>query len=701
MRKSLLRRTALSSVAIAALMLSSAPPALAEPVDASTSGATGTISGRLTTSTGSAVAEAKVYVYDKATYDIAGSAVTDAHGNYTIADVDPGTYLVEFSPSSGPTQYYRQQTRFGYANPVTVTSGATTIVDDQLLPTGVITGHLRTATGEPLRDVHIRAWDEETYAEASGRTDENGRYRLDARPGRYLVAFQPLGDFQQEQFVPGKLDKVGADLIEVRVGEEVVVDDVALPVGSLSGKFTDQAGQPMAGIEVSVATVNSYYAANGGLTNANGVFRVPALLAGTYHVTFSDGDWLQYFRGKLSAEDATPVVITGGAATRANDKLLGTGSVRVTAVDAVTGAPVANFCVESQCSSGSGAVTIGDLHKGQHDLHIYTEDGSYHDKELSGVRVRVGQVTEKTVKLRPAAVITTTVVDRVTGNPVPGVCLAAFLPKQAALLDGYGNCSDANGRVSVGWLKSGSYRLFAVPRGSTYGRQWVGPDGGTGDERQAAVVTAEVGQVVTAPQIKLDRAGTVTGRVTDAGTGAPIESAFVSVLTGHPGAGVSDARTDADGRYTLRRLGPYEWPIVVQSFGYASQWSGSAPSRYTATPVTVSAGAGTTNDVALAAGTEVTGTFTNTDGVPFEDGWVIARNAQSGDIAGQAWLSEGRFTMRVTGRQRVYFTYHVFQDGEYYEGRYTVTNPDGTKSVPRFTVPASGALTVNLVVPTN
>lgn len=708
MRISLLCRAALSSVAVAALALSGAPPALAAPAGAAPASpasadaaATGTISGRLTTHIGSAVAYASVYVYDRSTYEIAGWAATDAHGDYTVADVFPGTYLIEFSPQDGPIQYYRQQTRFGYADPVTVTSGETTTADDQLLPTGVITGQLRTATGEPLRDVYVYAREEETYATASGRTDENGQYRLDARPGQYVITFQPIENSYQDQHIPGKLDEVGAARFEVRAGEETIADDTALPVGSLSGKFTDQAGQPMAGVEVYVNTTNSYYAAYG-RTNANGVFRVPALLAGTYQVSFSDGEWHQYFRGKLSPEDATPVVVNGGAATRANDKLLGTGSVRITAVDAVTGAPVAEFCAYSECSSdGSGVVTVGDLPKGRHDLYVYTENGAYHSKELTGVRVRAGEITEKTVKLRPAAIITTTVVDRATGQPLANVCFSAYLPKQARLADGYGDCSDTTGRVSVGRLKSGSYRLFAFPRNTAYGRQWVGPDGGTGDERQAAVVVATAGQTVTGPQIKLDRAGTITGRVTDAATGAPIENAFISVLTAHPGVGAGDAYPDADGRYTLERLGPYEWPVIVQSYGYASQWSGGAPSRYTATPVTVTAGSSATHDVALTAGSEVTGTVTNADGVPFSYVRIIAYNAETGDVAGVADTSQPQFQMRVTGKQRVYFTYEVDFQGEYLSGRYTVTNPDGTKSVPRFVVPASGTLTANLVVPTS
>ncbi|MFY1675074.1 carboxypeptidase regulatory-like domain-containing protein [Plantactinospora sp. WMMB334] len=698
MRISLLRRAALCGAAIAATVLAASPPAFAAPAG---SAATGAISGRLTTSAGTGAANAWIGIYDADSFDFVNGATTGEDGRYTFDDVAAGSYLVEFVPESGPRQYYRQKSNFWDADPVTVAAGTITTVDDQLFASGILTGQLRTATGEPAADMYVSVRDDESGEWSGGLTDADGRYRISALPGTYVVSFQPIPGSYQEQYVPGKLDPTGASRFEVRADAETVADDTVLPVGSLAGTFTDQAGEPMSEVYVSLQTTNGHYAGDAGYTGADGRFEVPALLAGAYQLSFMVGEQTQYYRGKLSAEDADPVVIRGAETTRITEKQLATGSIRITAVDAITGAPVGHFCVQSEC--GSGSVTLPDLPKGTHDLYLYTEDGSYHNKELLGVRVGAGRTTERTVKLRPAAVITTTVVDRATGRPVADVCVAAFRPKQAALQDGYGNCSDSTGRIRVGRLTGGEHRLFVETRGTVYGRQWVGPDGGTGDERQAAVVTATVGQTATAPQIKLDRAGTVTGRVTDAATGAPIDNAFISVLTAHPGVGVGDAYPDEDGRYTLERLGPYDWPVVVHAYGYASQWSGGAPSRYTATPVTVTAGASVSNDVAVTAGSEVTGTFTNADGLPFSGGYLLARNAQTGDIAGNAWISDGRFTMRVTGSQRIYFTYNAaFRDGEdYYDGTYRVTHPDGTTTVPRFKVPASGALTVNLVVPTS
>ncbi|WP_405115301.1 carboxypeptidase-like regulatory domain-containing protein [Micromonospora sp. NBC_01405] len=697
MRLSLTRRAALAGVVVGAVVLSGATPALAAE--------TGTVSGRLTTSSGAGAAEVPVQVYPSDSHELAGWAYTDSDGNWTVTGLDAGRYDVAFTPSEHPEQYYRQKPDRQGADEVTVTAGETATADDQLLPTGFLTGRITDAAGQPVADFLVNANDVDTYKWSGGRTDADGRYRFAALPGRYLLSFDPIEGVYQTQYVPGKIDREDAGQFEVTSGADTVVDETVLPTGSLSGRFTTASGAPLASAEVSVTTVNQYSGANT-QTDATGAFTVPTLLAGSYKVRFAKGDREQYHRGKLDHESAAVVVVRGGRQTSIEDSLLGTGSVRISAVDSVTGAPVARFCVSSNsndiCSS-TGQATLTGLPQGRHDLFLYAPNKSHFSRELADVRVIANQTTALAPKLRPGAVITTTVVDRATGAPLAGVCVNAFLNKQAALTDGHDRCSDHTGSIQVGPLTGGTYRLFADPGGdSEYGRQWVGATGGTGDERQAATVSAAVGAVSAGPQVRLDRAGRVSGTVTDAVTGQPVQDVDVSVLTGHPGVGVSDVTTDENGRYTLGRLGPYAWPLVFSKNPYATHWSGNAVSRFAATPVTVTVGGTATHDTAMRRGSTVDGTFTNQDGVAFRDGWVIARSADTGDVAGSGWLSDGRFAIQLSGRQRIYFTYDVtFAEGQDHSGRYLVTGEDGTRRLALFTVPATGTLSVNLVVPTS
>ncbi|WBB78412.1 carboxypeptidase regulatory-like domain-containing protein [Micromonospora sp. WMMD882] len=691
MRLSLPRRVALVGVVVASLL---APGAL--PAQAAT---TGTVSGRLTTSAGAPAADVGVRIYTPDFFGVDWTS-TDSDGNWSVPGLAPGRYAVAFEPAEAAEQYYRQKTTPWDADTVTVTAGDTVTADDQLFATGTITGQIRDAAGAPVSDLLVEAVEVDTQVRAWARTEPDGRYRIGAFGGTYLISFRPIEGLWQTQYVPGKLDTEAAGRYTVTAGAELVVDETVLPTGSMSGTLTTAAGAPVADAYVAINTANMYGAVDAN-TDANGRFSVPALLAGTYKLAFYAGERQQFYRGKLDHQQADPVTVTGGQATTVDESLLGEGSVEISAVDSVTGASIADFCAVDKCSQGTGKVLLTGLPEGRHLISLYTRTGQYHHRELSDVRVVADRTTRLTPKMRPGAVITTTIVDRQTGAPVSGVCVAAFLPKQAALPDGYGRCSDSAGRINIGPLSTGTYKLFADPRDSPYGRQWVGADGGTGDERQAVPVATTVGTVVTGPQVKLDRAGRISGVVTDATSGQPVRQVDVSVLTGHPGLGVDDAITDDDGRYTLERLGPYAWPVVFAGHPYPQQWSGNAVSRFTATPVTVTTGGVSTYDMTVRAGSTVAGDVTDADGRPFVDGYVIARSADTGDIAGYSPVENGRYRTQVVGKQRIYFTYNARIDDTYHSGTYKELDAEGVLRVARFTVPASGTLTANLTISTS
>ncbi|MFI6822870.1 carboxypeptidase regulatory-like domain-containing protein [Micromonospora sp. NPDC050187] len=690
MRLSLARRAALVGVAVASLLLPGALPAQA---------ATGTVSGRLTTSSGTGAADVTVHVYEPNNFFVIGRTDTDADGNWSVTGLAAGSYAVGFRTANGPEQFHRQQTTPWDADRITVSANETTTVDEQLFATGTISGQIRDAAGNPVGDLLVEATKVDTYDVVYARTESDGRYQMSAWVGTHRISFRPIEGLWQRQYVPGKLDEEEAAQYTVTAGSEIVVDETVLPTGSLSGTLTSATGEPVADAYVAANTVDMY----GGVdtrTGADGTFSVPALLAGAYKISFDTGDRQQFYDGKLTHEEADVVTVQGGQTTTVTESILGTGSVEISAVDSVTGAPIANFCTHNGCSNGTGKVTVTGLPEGRHDLYLYTNTGQYFPRDLLDVRVRAGQTTRLSPKMRPGAVITTTVVDAQTGAALRDVCLAAFLPKRAALLDGYGNCSDRLGRINVGPLATGTYKLFADPINDTYGRQWVGTAGGTGDERHAATVGATAGTVVTGPQVRMDRAGTVSGVVTDTATGAPLRDVSVSVLTGHPGAGVKDTTTDEDGRYTLTKLGPYAWPVVFGSRPYGYQWSGNAVSRFTATPVTVTTGGTATHDMAMRAASRATGAVTTPDGTPFTGGYVIARSADTGDVAASGWVENGRFDVPVPGQQRVYFTYELTLGEDFHSGTYKLPDADGVLRVARFTVPTTGTLTVDLVVST-
>jgi 5-hydroxyisourate hydrolase-like protein (transthyretin family) len=713
-----LRRATLASVLVAAVVLPAAPAAYADTP--------GSITGHLTTSAGTPAANAYVAVSVDQTWESAGSATTDSNGNYTVTDLPAGSYVVSFYAPDNPEQHYRQKSNIWDADPVAVAAGQATKVDDQLRPTGVITGQIKDTAGNPVPDLSISAHTTDNSDSAWATTDAEGRYRMRAVPGRYIVYFTPIADSYQSQYVPAKLDEAEATSFEVKADEEVTADDTVLPTGHLTGRFTTAAGQPAAGVWVAAVTLGYSY---GPMvqTDGNGNFDV-AVLAGSYKVSFDNEARTQFYRRKTAFEEADAVIVQGGQSTSISDSWLPTGSVRVKAVDAGTGATIASFCVNDMCTSSSGTVTLTGLPMGRQDLYLYTKEKNYFGADTT-VDVPANQTADVTVKLRPGARITTTVVDRATGKGVADVCVNPYRANAPAyLVEGYGDCSDGAGKLTIGPLDAGSYQLFAESFGTPYGKQWVGTSGGTGDQRQAATLVAALRATVAAPQVKLDKAGAVAGRVTDAATGAPLVDAMVTPLSFHPGVGASGyAVTDTNGRYRLDGLGPYEWPLLFQKIGYAEQWSGGATNRYDATRIKVTSGGTATHDTALRLGTEVTGTVKNTAGAPFGSGYILAHNSVTGDIMGSAWMDGGHYSMRALAGQSVYLTYNINDGSRDYNGQWpSAATPRGAVApapakagvtavrgnVPgqpgrpgykpgSFVVPATGQLVIDITVATS
>ncbi len=91
-----------------------------------------------------------------------------------------------------------------------------------------------------------------------------------------------------------------------------------------------------------------------------------------------------------------------------------------------------------------------------------------------------------------------------------------------------------------------------------------------------------LGQTLTIPPIELDRAGEISGVITDKPTGDKLNQAAVGLTSFSNGAGPTQAQTstDSQGRYTLSNLGPYDWTLFFARHQYAAQFSGGVTNRF-------------------------------------------------------------------------------------------------------------------------
>ena len=211
--------------------------------------------------------------------------------------------------------------------------------------------------------------------------------------------------------------------------------------------------------------------------------------------------------------------------------------------------------------------------------------------------------------------ITTVVRDAGTGAPVAGVTVHAIAAgDRFADLWSARAASEADGTVLFEGLTPGRYSFFIQPGDAAYGMQWLGVRGGAGDRDTALEVTAPEEGVLALPDVRLDPAGTVTGSLTEAATGAPV-TAQVSVASVDPLWRETTPSVFGSGSFTFSGLGPYGWKLFVMPDGtagpasrVAAQWSGGVPDRRRADRIPVVAGQTTVADQRLRAGTVVSGT---------------------------------------------------------------------------------------------
>lgn len=354
-----------------------------------------------------------------------------------------------------------------------------------------------------------------------------------------------------------------------------------------------------------------------------------------------------------------------------------TGGLTVTATNAATGRPLRQFCVAVAGPSGAhrcterGTVAFDALPPGEYtaDVNAGYDRSRYFDR-AAGVVLRAGETERVAAALDPAAVIVTQVRDAVSQVPVAGACVAVAAPGTGGLrVDAFTTCSNAHGRVEIGWLRTGSVQLYIRPGAGPYGAQWLGVHGGTGNQQLARRISVREGQSVTLPPIQLDRAGSITGTARDAVTGRPVAGvcAYGYAVDGSGGPGAGVHCTGANGRYTVGGLGPYAWPVEYTSSDgrYAWQWSGGAPHRFAARRVTVQAGQASRADAALARGARLAGRISDFAGPATGRASVAVFNNVTGDHAAVPVpaYQGGRYEVRGLAGQVVKVQFAPFADG--------------------------------------
>jgi len=552
---------------------------------------TGDISGTVTDAlTGTAVAGATV---SATAAEGSGSATTADDGTYTIKDLEPSdNYTVKASKSG-----YVDKSVSG----VKVKKGEVTKDVNFALsetPTeGAISGTVRGPGGAAVSDVLVEASQGGT-TKGSATTGSDGKYTIDAlEAGTYDVDATPstLGLYAGHQ--SGVVVVAG----QVTTGVDFELGAI---VGTIAGTVTDASGAPVGGALVKASKAGTVVGSQ--TSGASGSYIISNLPVGTYDVEAAKGEASSTQTGKVVQENQTTTV----------DFVLGGGFSGT--VESDTGVPLAG----AEVTASIGGVVKGSATVATDGTYVilllaagsYDVDASmlgYYSGQQTGVAVTAGAITSNIdLTLEFGGHISGTVTDS-GGTALAGV--------QVSAVGTAGSGSDstaADGTYLITGVGSGTYDVVAQETGYI-----------TGQELGVVVVG---GAATTDIDFALVRTGSISGTVTETGTGSAVVGATV-FATDNVGDGLGSATTGAGGAYQIFGLAPstdYTVTVDAGAQGYATDSQSG---------VAVVGGADTPNvDFALQNAGTISGVVTESDGTTPIAGATVSADDKVGTGFGEA-----------------------------------------------------------------
>ena len=364
------------------------------------------ISGTVYSTSGAPLPGICVYLYAAAGARTADPGVcTDAHGDYTMAVANPGSYDVAFYDPLGryTTQWYDGASTQGSSEAVTLSAGKALTGIGVSMPSvdgtaiaGTVTD---AATHAPIAGVCVYL-----YAAGGARTSDPGtctnaagNYVMAvANPGSYDVAFfDPFGRYfttwSGGSATQGDATAVSVVSGGVMSGAGAAMTSVVAP--GIAGSVTDSVTHaPIAGICVYLYTTAGARTTDPGTcTNAAGNYVMAVANPGSYDVAFFDPSatyptqWSggSYTQGGATAVTVTAGQLTGGvgAAMSMPGSITGTvthasgggayAAVCVYADNAPTGSSTGPYAGIGACSDTSGSFTLSGFAPGTYKLGYY------------------------------------------------------------------------------------------------------------------------------------------------------------------------------------------------------------------------------------------------------------------------------------------------------------------------------------------
>ncbi|MEW6188744.1 MAG: S-layer homology domain-containing protein [Actinomycetota bacterium] len=269
---------------------------------------------------------------------------------------------------------------------------------------GSISGRITDEAGNPLAGIIVQAtatWlggeppEEPPEVGPVSLTDENGHYRIAGLPsGEYWVSTWNDQGYMDEYY-NDKLTPLTADTVVVNASQETTGINFVLSVGGkITGRVTDEAGNPLANIKV-ITNKYGWQASISTLTDENGYYALIGLPSWEFYEVYTSNDQGhidEWYDNKLKWGTADTIAVTAPNETPNINFALTKGGTISGRVTDINGQPLENIYICAQIDGDrkwettdeNGNYTIIGLRSGSYRVFTYNNldfiDVFYNDK---------------------------------------------------------------------------------------------------------------------------------------------------------------------------------------------------------------------------------------------------------------------------------------------------------------------------------
>lgn len=323
----------------------------------------GTISGTVTDQDGNPPGQ---YSYVSAIDEQSGNqrSATIQDGSYTITGLPTGNYRVLFHTNDPNliSEWWNDQPSQQDADPVAVTAGqAVTGINAVLGKASRIRGAVRDGNGKPVRACVTAFFGSSDEEAGVGCTDIDGEYVIGGlRAGTYQVEFDAYSSAFARQWWDQAPRRAMASSIVLGDATEAVADARMLRGGTLTGKVTDEQGEPVGGVQVRAFVSEGHYAAYA-VTDGAGRYTMPGLDDETYRLQAVPGSSRldlvrQWYDNKSDYASADAVPVPSGSTVTADFELVQGASISGVVTD--DNGPVAGIGIDVFDLNGNKSATV-------------------------------------------------------------------------------------------------------------------------------------------------------------------------------------------------------------------------------------------------------------------------------------------------------------------------------------------------------